>query len=220
MAAKKSAASPAQQGSSRSPTDDYLIAGMLEGDAAALRQLIERYDRLVRFTILRATADRCRQDPLWLESVASATWDGFVRSLQRSPESHPRSARAYLVQIAKNQCVTALRRTPQPTESLGRPEGEEPLDVTVELEEPVETLARLELLEVVQGCLAELDTNDKMLTTQLTAITDRRWKDAAFALGVSESALRSRWKKTLERLRRCIKRKTGESFAPGALESD
>ena len=209
MSTDRSADLRASHDPSRTPGDDFLIAGVLGGDAAALDKLIERYDRLVRYTVLRATPDRCRQDPQWLDSIASATWAGFVRSVRRSPDDPPQSVAAYLARIARNQCATALRQASPPVESLDRGEDEDPLDTSVELEEPAEELARIELLDALRGCLADLNGDDRTMAAQLPAITERRWRDAASALGLSESTLRSRWKRTLDRLRRCIRRKTG-----------
>jgi RNA polymerase sigma factor (sigma-70 family) len=202
------------------PSDDFLVAGMLGGDWVALNKLIDRYDRLVRYTIYRAAKAQCARDPQWLESVASATWAGFVQSLQRHPDQRPKSIRAYLAAIAKNQTVSALRT---PSEMYAAPialdSGVEVL-ITATLEEPIDTLSQLELLETLRICLFELSDDDRTLASQLTAITERRWQNAAATLGISESTLRSRWKRTLERLRDCIRRKTGLSLAPGRPDDD
>lgn len=205
--------------STAGPSDEFLITGMLGGDWAALNKLIERYDRLVRYAILRVARDRCVHDPQWLESVASAAWTGFVRSLQRHPDQRPRSVRAYLAAIAKNQVVSALRRSPSPDD------GAYSLDSVGELissthDDPVDIVSRLELLETMRVCLFELGEDDRTLAGQLTAITERRWQDAAAALGISESTLRSRWKRTLERLRDCVEAKTGLTLAPGTPDGD
>jgi len=202
------------------PSDDFLVAGMLGGDWAALNKLIERYDRLVRYTILRAAKAQCARDPQWLESVASATWAGFVQSLQRHPDQRPKSVRAYLTAIARNQVVSALRAgqamdaATLPLDSAGN------TLIAATLEEPIDTLSHLELLETLRNCLSELAVDDRTLASQLPAITERRWRDAAATLGISESTLRSRWKRTLDRLRDCVRRKTGLSLAPGTPDDD
>lgn len=205
--------------STAGPSDEFLIAGMLGGDWAALNKLIERYDRLVRYTILRAARDRCVHDPQWLESVASAAWAGFVRSLQRHPDQLPRSVRAYLAAIANNQVVSALRQSPSPDEAAFSLDSVGEL-ISATHDDPVDTLSRLELLETLRVCLIELGEDDRTLVGQLTAITERRWQDAAAALGISESTLRSRWKQTLDRLRDRLQAKTGLSLAPGTLDGD
>ena len=209
-----------QRRSSRDPDDDFLIAGMLGGDAAALRKLMDRYDRLVRYTVFRATKRRCLKDPHWLESIASDTWAGFVRSMRRDSDEGPRSVAAYLVQIARNQCVTALRRATRSKEpeSLDGDSDAEKMSAT--LDEPAEIVSRMEDLEALRSCMAELNADGRMMVTQLTAITERRWRDAADALGLSESTLRSRWKHVLTSLRRCLLRKTGKSVAPDRFNGD
>ena len=201
------------------PSDEFLITSMLGGDEAALNKLIQRFDRLVRYTILGAARDRCLHDPQWLDSMASATWAGFVRSVQRYPDRRPRSLPAYLAAIAKYQVLGAIRGAPTP--------GETPLsvehldsDIAATTEEPSEILSELELLETVRACLSELGDDDRTLAGQLTAITERRWRDAAAALGISESTLRSRWKRTLDRLRTCVEGKTGLRLAPNRLNDD
>jgi RNA polymerase sigma factor (sigma-70 family) len=202
------------------PSDDFLVAGMLGGDWSALNKLIERYDRLVRYTILRGTRERCTQDPQWLESVASATWAGFVQSVQRHPNQRPKSVRAYLAAIARNQVVSALRGDTATDAATIPLDAASSTLITATLEEPIDTLSHLELLETLRICLSELADDDRTLAGQLTSITERRWQDAAAALGISESTLRSRWKRTLERLRVCMSRKTGLSLAPETSDDD
>lgn len=207
--------------SADSPDDGFLITSMLGGDSAALNKLMDRYDRLVRYTVLRSSRERCVRDPEWLESVASATWTGFVRSMQHDPESPPASLRAYLVRIARNQVVSALRSDRHNEASVSLETDDDHLFIAAQLEKPVDTLSRLELLEVLRGCLAELSADDRTIVSQLQAITERHWKEASNALGISESTLRSQWQRTLERLRGCVKRRmTAESFAQGGLGGD
>jgi RNA polymerase sigma factor (sigma-70 family) len=202
------------------PDDHFLISSILGGDDAALVKLMERYDRLVRYTVFRASPERCQRDPEWLESIASATWAGLVRSIRREPDAKPKSVQAYLTRIAKNQVASSLRAMRSEPISVPLQQENEALPITAELEEPVEELSRLELLEALRGCLTELAPSDRTLASQLGAITERRWQDAAAALGLKESTLRSRWSRTLERLRACIQRKTGESFAPSGSDGD
>ena len=174
----------------------------------------------MRYTILRASGDRCRRDPQWLESIASVTWEGFVRALHRSPDNPPRSVPAYLVRIARNQSASALRKPSSAHESLDVAIEHETSGIPATLDDPSEELVRLELLEAIRSCLAELDTDEKMMATQLTAITERRWNEAAGALGVTESTLRSRWQRALERLKRCMHRKAGKNLAPEDFRDD
>jgi RNA polymerase sigma factor (sigma-70 family) len=204
----------------QAPDDEFLIAGLLAGDAAALRKLIERYDRLVRYTVFRVAGRRGDRDPQWIDSLASDTWTGFVRSLQRDTADRPTSVPAYLVQIARNQSISAIRRTARTAQTASLDQEEQAHLLESEAENPDEVVARLEDLETLRACMAELGDTDCQMAAQLPAITERRWKDAANALGVSESTLRSRWKKILEQLRACVRRKSGKSFAPATVNSD
>ncbi len=209
------------KGATPVPSDDFLIAGMLGGDSAALNVLMGRYDRLVRYKIFRVSKDRCRRDPEWLESVASATWVGFVQSMRRDPQRRPSSLRAYLAQVARNQAISALRHAAPDDDALSISDDEAGLSITAELEEPAEALSRLELLESLRTCLSELDSEDGRIATQMEAITERRWIDAADALGLKESTLRSKWKRILGRLGVCVRKRTGvDSFAPADSTGD
>ena len=93
------------------PDDGFLVASLLGGDSAALSKLMERYDRLVRYTIFRVARGLCERDPDWLESVASDTWAGFVQSMRREAGGRPQSMKAYLAQIARNRAVSAMRQS-------------------------------------------------------------------------------------------------------------
>ena len=153
-------------------------------------------------------------DPQWVDSVASATWTGLVQSLRRQPDNLPESLASYLVRIARNCMVSALRREPKgelPLETADTGGGFEPASQD---EDPSVLLERVELLAVLRDCLSELGGEMQRASSQLDAIMGRRWQEAASALGISESTLRSRWGKTLELLRGCVERKSGKSVAP------
>ncbi len=201
------------------PDDGFLVASVVGGDEAALRKLMDRYDRLVRYAVFRAARQRCVRDPEFLESMASATWAGFVQSLCKNPDRPPESLRAYLSFIARNQTVSALRRdkADPPVLSLDAGEG---LDLPDQLPEPTELVANLEDLEALRACLAECGPEDRTLIGQLPAITERRWRDAAEALNLAESTLRSRWNRLLERLRTRLTQNNLESGATEGLHGD
>lgn len=192
---------------------------MLAGDAAALRTLIDRYDRLVRFTIFKVNASQCRADPQWLDGIASDTWNGFVQSLQRNPDAMPDNLKAYLSRIARNRAISAGRGKNLPTNSLDDHETmAEQLAGSVD--QPADQLADLEMLSALKNCLADLDEDARQMADHLESITQRRWKQAAESLGCAESTLRSRWKVVLGLLRDCVSGKTGVFIAPDRKESD
>jgi len=209
-----------RQEGSTSPDDGFLISSMVGGDAAALHKLMDRYDRLVRYTIFRVAKERCTADPDWLDSVAGDTWTGFVESMRRDPDNSPRSLAAYLARTARNRAVSAVRRVARDVDALSLDTDDAGREVASTLDDPKETLERVELLGVLRECLHELESDDQALASQLEAITERRWRQASEALGISESTLRSRWKRTLAQLRRCVERKGVKTLAPPGPESD
>ncbi len=101
-----------------------------------------RYDRLVRFTIFRISRQRCRQDPHWVDSIASETWAGFVRSMQRDPNKTPDSVSRYLMRTARNRSISALRGVKPAHDSLEDGGEEEASLVAGQEEDPLERAAR------------------------------------------------------------------------------
>ncbi len=93
-------------------------------------------------------------------------------------------------------------------------------ELTSPLPEPVDLLSDLDSIAVLRECLADVAEADKIILSQLNAITQRRWNEAGEALCMSESTLRSRWKRILDRLRECVARKTGCGVAPEDDRSD
>jgi len=193
--------------------DGFLVVSVIGGDPSALRRLLARYDRLVRYTIFQSSQQRCHDDPQWLDSVASATWSGFVQSLNRTPDDPPSSVPGYLVRIARNQAISAGRRKTLQTESLDAEAGESVLSEGEE-DDPLAVLAQVEDLESLRSCLSSVPEEDRKLLGQLEAITSRRWRDASDALGMPESTVRSRWGRLLDRLRLCMADSGKKSLAP------
>ena len=175
---------PADEHPSRGTGDSFLISSVIGGDAAALRRLMERYDRLVRYAIFRAGKEHCLRDPQWLDSIASETWTGFVRSIQRDPDNPPKALGAYLVQVARYRAISAVRRVSAGRDREAAEIEGDPADIPALLNDPAEELDRLEQLEALRTCLGELDADGQRLAAQLEAITERRWREAATALGL------------------------------------
>lgn len=201
------------------PDDRFLIECLASGEARALSRLMERYDRLVRYTIFRLSKDRCARDPLWLDSLASSVWAGFVDVIRNPSRTRPDSVQSFLVTITRNHVVSALRSASRSKEVASGNDFSE-LQNKATVETPVALLQRLELLDHMRCCVSELDEADRRLISQLAAIMDRRWRDAAAELDRSESTLRSQWKRLLERLRASFSQRTGEPLAPEDLGDD
>jgi len=200
------------------PDDGYLLAAIVGGDAAALRQLMQRYDRAVRYAIFKRSQTICAQDPTWLDAVATESWAALVTGLRNRPDDLPHSVRSYLLRIAQNRCISAMRsrRAGLTSETLDGPIVEE----LAHDEDPSDNMAQLELLEALRACMGGLDEESQRMAGELEAITERKWRAAAQALGMSESTLRSRWRRVLGQLRDCVAQKTGIPLAPGGADSD
>ncbi len=192
-------------------SDRDLVLEFLGGHAHALERLMDRYDGLVRYTVHRYSRAQCRSDPQWLDSVASETWVGFVASLRRLGDHLPVSLRGYLVQTARNKTISAVRAASR--KSIPISDGAE-ADPAAPGPGPDEVVARFEQAQALRDCIERLSDSDKEICAHLEAITERRWRDAAVALGLPESTLRSRWKKILEQLRHCMGQKTDDVSRP------
>lgn len=196
------------------PGDNVLLDRLVMGDDTALDLLTQRYDRLIRYTLFRVTRARCLADPFWLDSLASDTWIGFIQSLRRNPAQRPQSLPAYLVRIARNQAVTALRRENRNTPWTTSIDTSADQPITSHEDSPEALAEQADALAALRDCLSDLSATQKQLILQLPAITERRWQVASEALGISESTLRSQWKVLLNSLRRCIHGRTGKTLAP------
>ena len=186
-----------------------LVRQVAEGDDDALRILMDRHDRLVRFTVFRVAPQQCVRDPQWLDAVASETWGGFVTAARRGIELKSQSITRYLGGIARQQTISALRRlrvfarTPENALTDAQLAQRASQD-----DDPQALSAELELLTAVRDCAGQLGDEDRLLFSQLALVTQRKWVEAAAALGLSESTLRSRWDRVLERLRACLEKNT------------
>jgi len=184
-----------------------LLRKLVEGDEAALRVLMDRYDRLVRYTIFRTAREQCVRDPQWLDAVAVDAWNGFLQSARRGSAIETGIAR-YLTGVARQQAITALRRAAAFARQDQRRESTDSLSQLATADsDPAGLAANLELLAALRECAALLPEEDQLVMGQLSAITQRRWVEAATTLGLSESTIRSKWGRILDRLRICMEKK-------------
>jgi RNA polymerase sigma factor (sigma-70 family) len=190
-------------GQSNDPPDDVLIGRVRAGREEAIRALMARYDRLVRFTIFRAARRQCLRDPEWLDGLASEVWTGFVRAIERGAAPPAARVTAYLIQIARNKCVDAARRLSGEA-AADRDDEHAASAGTTGDDDPAAALARVEDLTRLRECVASLDPESRRLCGEIAAIMDRRWQEAAGRLGMSESTLRSKWQGVMTKLRRAM----------------
>ncbi|MCC7292489.1 MAG: sigma-70 family RNA polymerase sigma factor [Phycisphaerales bacterium] len=161
--------------------------------------LMQRYDRLVRFAIFRASRSRSLRDPDWLDTIAADTWTAFLRSftIGRGPDS---ALKSYLVSIARHKTVSAIRAAQRTLPAMTTDKPEEADDRAA----PADLLVELEDIERLHAAVGSLDPEDQRILAQATLVTAKRWEEASRVLGMAESTLRSKWQRILKRLRRVM----------------
>lgn len=202
--------------------DTDLLRHAAAGDDAALRTLLAEHDTRVRYVIFRVAGGRCRRDPQWLDSVASRAWSGLIDWQRNAAGGAPESVGALVCRIARNQAISALRAEGRRGDGVSAGAGEDvaAIEAVDESVDPADAAERLDDLAALRGCLAGLSEEDRSLSEALDLIVNRRWREAGESLGMSESTLRSRWNRVLERLRACLTGKTGKTFAPRGGSGD
>lgn len=210
-------------GTDDDPPDAALLQGIVRSDPDALRALMRRYDRLVRFAIYRTCRAHCTQDPDWLDARASETWTGFIRSMQRPGARPLGDVPSYLLQIARHKCLDAVRISRALADQTVTAGDAEIAQLPDTNENTTELLSRLGQLEALRACMAGLNPADRALCSQLHLIVERRWTEAAEKLAIPESTLRTQWRGVLDQLRACLEKKTGKNRqnpAPGGGSPD
>ncbi len=188
-------------GDERRRQDVVLIRKVLSGDQDAMRELVGRYDRLIRYTIFQTCRRHSERDPGWLDARANETWTGIVQSLRRSgPSKIPPQISGYFVRIAKNKCLDATKRA-DARAVIPIEEGRADLEPAESDASPEMLLQGAEEMERLQACLSRLSTEEQMICAEIGLIMERRWKEASARLGVAESTLRSRWGAILDKLK-------------------
>jgi RNA polymerase sigma factor (sigma-70 family) len=206
------------------PDDHELIARLLKGDENAMRQLVDRYDRLVRYTIFKVGRRYCDRDPSWLDARANEAWAGIVSSFRRAAKSGPpANVPSYIAQISRNKCLDAAKKADSrqviPFESqLDEDRG---VEVAADANfDPVLMLEGVEELEALRDCMSRLNSDDRVLCGEIELIMEKRWREAAERLEIAESTLRSRWRGVLGKLKSCLEKKIEKSLAPDERSTD
>ena len=202
------------------PDDAELVRRVRGGDGDAVRLLMVRYDRLVRYVVFRLCRAECVRDPTFLDARASEAWTGFVRSVQQAGSAQPRNLKTYLIQIARNKCVDAVRQLGPGAAGQAGDSGSDLSLIEAPTSPSVELLIRAEEVLALRECLEKLSPYEKRICEQMEHLVAGRWKHAAEALGMPESTIRSRWPGIVAKLKACLERKTSEKFAPPPEHGD
>jgi RNA polymerase sigma-70 factor, ECF subfamily len=168
--------------------DKAAVARVADGDADALRELYERYGRIVYGMTYRLTKDS--------QLAEEATQDTFVTLWRRAGSYDPERAKltTWLFVIARNRAIELIRartRAPEPQEGL-EPAGESP--------DPAGLAALAAEAERVARAMAELPES-QLEVIQLAYFDGLSHGEIAEQLGQPLGTVKSRIRLALNRLR-------------------
>jgi RNA polymerase sigma-70 factor, ECF subfamily len=196
--------------------DEVLLGRVRDGDADAFQVLFDRHLAVLRARVLRLLPARLRRRV----SVADVLQEARLAALRGSDGFKPRAngtVRGWLLRIAENQALTALRRhdgaarrsSGREVSRGGRPDtaafaGAGP--------SPSEAAATAEVREAVRAALEELP-EDYRSVLQLVRIEGRTMAEAAVRMGRSREAVKKLYGRALGKLSEALRR-----VHPGGLD--
>ncbi len=155
--------------------DGELVERCLQGDAAAFRPLVERYQKVLFSVALRVLGDR--------EEATDAAQNAFIRAYVHLA-SYDRGHKffSWLYRILVNECLN-VKRSRRPID---------PVDAGVAgADDPYRGLARAELRMKVRFALAQLPKAYRDVVV-LRHFADMTYRDIAEVLQVPEKTVKSR----------------------------
>ena len=173
------------------PADWALVAAARNGDPAAWRALLERYDGLI-LAICRAHGLRAAD----AADVRQTTWLRAVERLGRLRDPH--RIKAWLVTVARNECLRLLRLAAR-VEPFD--EADEPAHPDVSALPEARVLAR-ERDDAVRAALAVLPERDRTLIALLYSESAPRYAEIGRELRMPVGSIGPSRSRVLERLRR------------------
>lgn len=168
--------------------DAVAVARVADGDTDALRELYDRYGRIVYGMTYRLTRDA--------QLAEEATQDTFVAVWRRAASFDPERAKlsTWLFVIARNRAIELVRarsRAPEPHESV-EPAGQEP--------DPADLALLADDAERVAEALAELPES-QLEVIRLAFFDGLSHGEIAELLGQPLGTVKSRIRLGLDRLR-------------------
>jgi RNA polymerase sigma factor (sigma-70 family) len=187
------------------PRDDHLLLGLQANDPNALRQLMDRYDRLVRYAIFQAARSACHKDPNFLDSLASDVWLALVQRARRDGTEFTQNMQSYLIQVARNKCADHWRRESRRSDEKSSSASSEEQNYAIDpAPEPADVISAFEQTSRIRELLKTLPENERNLLQEMDLLTSGRWKEASRRLNSPESTLRSQWSALVAKLARLV----------------
>lgn len=173
-------------------SDEVLYARLLRGDLSAFDELYQRYERPLFGFVLRHLDDR--------QEAEDALHDVFLTVLRDRRTDRLGSVRAWLFEVARNQCLNKLRGRRRATRALERVANEPPFATAPPPELPLEASEMTEALREAVGRLpAPLAKLYELRTQGLS------YEELASALSLPIGTVKSRMHEMVARLREEMK---------------
>ncbi len=173
--------------------DQRLVKRSQEGDLDAFNRLVERYQGQVYGLAFHMLGNRASAEDVTQDSLTSA-----YRNIRRFRGGN---LRAWLLRIARNACLDAMRSSKRrPELSLDASMLDPGFDVPSREESPEEYAMRRELRSEIQRALASLP-EDQRLAVTLVDLQGLSYEEAAEAARASLGTLKSRISRGRFRLR-------------------
>jgi RNA polymerase sigma-70 factor, ECF subfamily len=178
-------------------TDAELAEAFKSGDGRAYSILYERYRRALFAFALRMLGEG--------DAAADLVQDVFLRIYERRGQlNQPESFRSWLFAVARNQCLSLLRR------SRERASLEEAPDDAMAMEVPVDALEVEEDVRLIRQALARLKIEYREVLV-LREYQDLSYREIADITETTESAVKSK----LFKARRAMHEMLKPAFAGG-----
>jgi RNA polymerase sigma-70 factor (ECF subfamily) len=193
-----------RKASPHDPPDAEVVARAREGDHAAFRVLVERYEGRVFRMAVRVLRDE--------EQARDAVQDAFIKAYGSLDRFEGRSGfYTWLYRIVMNQCLDRKRRDKSDREVEWKDEVESlPMDGVPPLVGdpapggPEVQVGRLELRKLVASAIEALP-EDARRTIQLREIDGLSYKEIAEALGIPKGTVMSRLHYARQRLQELLR---------------
>lgn len=181
-----------------SQVDLATIAAIVEGDERALRELYDRYGRIVYALSYRVTSD--------VHLAEECTQDVFVRVWRRAREFDPARAKVstWVIAIARNRAIElwrsrSRRQGPIDTRSVDDPDGAG-ARVAASAADPAEVVVAADDASRVARAIAELPA-EQLETLQLAYFEGLSHTEIAERLQLPLGTVKGRVRLALDRLR-------------------
>lgn len=179
-----------------------VVAAAQAGDEVAFRRIVEHYERAVFAVAYRMTCDAAQAEDL-AQEVFLRVWRKFDTFRPSEP------LRPWLLRLATNVCINALKKRRLPVVSMQAEEDGETREPAARGPEAGEIAERRELAERLERAVAELPDEYRLVIT-LRHVEEMSYDQIAQALGKPLGTVKVQLFRARERLRRMLEPALGD----------